>query len=130
MEIEGIETKSFINKDEALLYLFDNGVKTYQYYTKLISEYTNTKQIPIYELWHIGNRIGYVLDDYEPYIDESNAVQYRKSFVWRFVGYGMPCFAADKETLAENVLKLIDYHKNDPEDRGLNEYPYFTKCYR
>ncbi|OIJ12697.1 hypothetical protein BKP37_12925 [Anaerobacillus alkalilacustris] len=130
VEIEGQDRVSFVKKENAMLFLFDNGVSTFQYFTKEISEYKNIKNVATYELWHIENRVGYVLYNYEPFIDENNQVQKRKAYVWRFIGFGKPSFAATKEELKNKVMSLISEYKNDTDNRGLNAYPYFTQYYR
>lgn len=130
VEIEGMERKSFVEKNDAILFMYDNGITSYQYFTKEVAEYINIKQIPFYELWRIEHRVGFVLYDFEYYTDENNATKKRKSYVWRFVGYGKPCFAPNKESLKEKVQEVVMRHLEDPDKRGLNEYPYFTKCYR
>lgn len=56
-EING-NRESFINQDDALLFLFDNGIKNYKYLTKEVSEYKNLDNLLSYELWQLRNRVG------------------------------------------------------------------------
>lgn len=122
--------KSFYNKEDALLYLFDNGIRTFQYLTKELAEYKNVDKQPLYEFWHLENRVGYVLYDYEQYPDENGQLRKRKAFVWRFVGFGRSCFAETREELRLKVLSLINEYREDNEGRGFNIYPAYTKHYR
>lgn len=124
------ERKSFLQEEDALLYLFDRDFKTFKYLTKEAIKYKDLKNLPTYEFWHIGNRVGYLLYDYQPYINENNEVKKRKAFVWRFVGFGQSCFAQNREELKGKIMTLIDYYKEDPENRGFNIYPYYTKHFR
>lgn len=126
----GTERKSFVQKEDAMLYLFDNGVRTYQYLTKEASEYKEISKVPRYEFWHIENRVGYVFYDYEHYIDENDVIKKRRAFVWRFVGFGRSCFASTKEELEEKVRLLILEYKADPEEHGYNIYPFYTRYFR
>jgi hypothetical protein len=128
-EIEG-QRKYFVHQEDALLYLFDSGVKTYKFLTKEDREYKDLTKLLTYELWHIKNRIGYVQYDFESYIDEDDEVKRRRAFVWRFVGFGRSCFAKTKEELEEKVLLLINHYNEDPEASGHNTYPYYTRHYR
>lgn len=130
VDIEGLERKSFIFKKDAMIFMFDNGITTFHYLTKEISEYINTGSIRQFELWHIENRVGYVIYDNEAYVDENDKVKHRKSYIWRFIGFGKPCFAENQELLKEKVKLLIAEHKKDKYNLGLNEYPYFTKYHR
>lgn len=130
VEIEGMDSKSFSDKNVAILFMFDKGVNSYKYYTKEISAYKNLKQVPTIEIWQVGHRIGTVTYGDEFYTDENNEVKKRKSFVWRFVGFGKPCFAPTTEELREKVWETINRHLLDPDERGLNKYPYFTQFYR
>lgn len=130
VEIEGMNRESFLKIEDAMLFLFDHGVRQYQYLTKEIHEYKNKKAIKTYELCQIKNRIGYVIYDDETYIDTDGKVKKRKAFVWRFIGHGRPCFAPTKEELLEKVMAVINLHKEDPENRGFNTYPYYTRHYR
>lgn len=125
-EING-ERKSFIHQEDAMLYLFDNGIRTYKYLTKEVSEYADLKKVQTYEFWHIKNRVGYVLFDYEPYVDEDNKVKKRKAYVWRFVGFGRSCFATTEEELKEKVFSLINHYREDPENKGYNRYPFYNR---
>lgn len=122
--------KSFAEKAEALIYLFDNDVKTYKFLTKEISQYSSIKNLLNFEFWHLKNRIGYVTYDYEQYVDESRKVQKRRAYIFRFVGFGRSCFAETKEQLKEKVLAIISEYKKDPEGKGCNTYPYYTKYNR
>lgn len=122
--------ESFVHKNDALLFLFDHGVRSYQSFTKEISVYKNLKNIPIYELWHLENRIGYVLFGFESYIDSEGNINKRKSYIWRFVGHGRSCFAPTREELTQKILDEIHKHVADPEERGYNIYPYYTRYYR
>ncbi|MEH7525855.1 hypothetical protein V7149_21680 [Bacillus sp. JJ1503] len=128
VEING-ERKSFIKEEDAFIYMFDQGVKTYQSLTKKTSEYKSLKQVPIYEFWHIENRVGHVLYDYEYFVDENGETQKRKAYIRRFVGFGRSCFASTKEELMEKVRAEILIYK-DPGERGFNTYPYYTRYYR
>lgn len=128
-EIEG-KRKSFMRQEDAMLYLFDNGVRKYQYLTKEAEEYVDITKVATYELWYIENRVGYVLYDYEQYVDENNEVKKRRAYVWRFVGFGRSCFAATKEELEEKVLSLIHHYNEDPKEHGHNTYPFYTRHYR
>lgn len=122
--------KSFMQKEDAMLYLFDNGVRRYQFLTKESSEYKDISKVPQYEFWYIDNRVGYVLYDYEHYIDENDVVKKRRAYVWRFVGFGRSCFASTKEELEERVKLLTLEHKADPKEHGYNTYPFYTRYYR
>src|SRR5690606_9613829 len=104
--------------------------KNFRRLTKEIYEYKDSTKLPIYEIWHIENRVGYVLYDYEPYLDENNNVKKRRAYVWRFIGFGRSCFAKTQEELKEKVLKLIHQYNNEPDEYGYNLYPYYTKHYR
>lgn len=53
-EING-ERKSFIHQDDTMLYLFDNGIKTFRRLTKEIHEYKDITKVPIYEFMHVAN---------------------------------------------------------------------------
>ncbi|MEQ2528089.1 hypothetical protein WMO40_15455 [Bacillaceae bacterium CLA-AA-H227] len=128
-EIEG-KRESFMKKEDAMLHLFDNGVRSFQSLTKEITEYINLKQIPVYEFLHIGNRVGYVSYDIEYYMENSSELKKRKAYVWRFVGFGRSCFAPTKEELAMKVQIEIDKYQTDAENRGYNTYPFYTKHYR
>ncbi|MGQ4668600.1 hypothetical protein ACUIJN_22735 [Metabacillus halosaccharovorans] len=128
-EIEG-KRKYFINKEDALLFLFDNGIQNYNYLTKEASEYKDLKKVPMYKFWKIQKRVGYVLYDFEPYVDANNEVKKRRAFVWRFVGFGLGCFAETEEELKEKVQTLINHYQEDPENRGYNKYPFYTRYFR
>ncbi|MFE0507142.1 hypothetical protein ACWF7H_20235 [Peribacillus butanolivorans] len=128
-EVDG-KRMSFVHEEEALLFLFDNGVKMYKYLTKEAKEYVNLKTLPTYEFWHIENRVGHILHGFESYIDDQNIPQKRKAFVWRFVGFGRSCFAPTQEELKEKVTKLIYEYQEDVEERGYNTYPFYTRYYR
>ncbi|MBU9721961.1 MULTISPECIES: hypothetical protein [Bacillaceae] len=122
--------KSFGDKADALLYLNDNGVKTYKYLTKEASEYKSLKNLLDFEFWRIKHRVGYVSYHYEFYEGQNGEVKKRRAYVFRFVGFGRSCFAETKEELTEIVLEIIAEHLADPRERGLNTFPYFTKYYR
>lgn len=111
-------------------FLFDNGVRKYQSFTKELGEYKSLKNIQTFELWKLENRVGKVIYDYQMYIDKNDEVKKRKAYIWRFVGYGRSCFAETKEELKEKVLSFILYYKDDPEECGHNIYPYYTRYYR
>jgi hypothetical protein len=128
-EVNGL-TKSFINKEDAMIYLFDHGIRTFKYLTKNLSEYKDYRKLPIYEFWHLDNRVGYVLFDIEHYVDENDEIKKRKAYVWRFVGFGCSCFAPTSEELEAKVLTLILQYKADSEECGHNTYPFYTKYYR
>lgn len=128
-EIEG-QRKSFIHQEDALLFLFDNGVSTYKSLTRETSEYKDINKVPTFEFWHIGNRVGYVLYGFEPYVDEMNEIKRRKAFVWRFIGHGRSCFAETKDELEDKILSLISQYTEDFEERGYNIYPFYTRHYR
>lgn len=128
-KIDG-KRKSFIHQNDAMLHLFDNGVRKFRRLTKEIREYKNISNLPVYQFWHIENRVGYVLYDYEPYIDDQDNFKKRRAFVWRFVGFGRSCFAKTKKKLAEKVRDLIHEYNNKPAELGYNTYPYFTRYYR
>ncbi len=121
--------KSFVNQENAIIFLYKNGIKKYKYLTKPIAEYINPKMIKVYEIWQIENRIGYVLYDYEKYVDENNEVKKKRAYIWRFVGFGHSCFAQTKEELKEKVLMLIHEYQEDPEQRGYNTYPFYSRYY-
>ncbi|MEH7249254.1 hypothetical protein V7114_21060 [Neobacillus niacini] len=123
-------TKSFINKEDAMIYLFDHGVRTFKYLTKALSEYKDYRKLPIYEFWHLDNRVGYILYDFEQYVDENDEIKKRKAYVWRFVGFGRSCFAPTRKELGAKVLNLILQYRADPEECGRNTYPFYTKYYR
>jgi len=128
-EIEG-ERKSFVREQDAMLFLFDNGIRKFRRLTKELTEYKDSSKLPIYEFWQIKNRVGYVLYEYEPYIDENEEVKRRRAYSWRFIGFGRYCFAPTKEELEEKVKQLIHKYINEPPERGLLTYPYYTQCYR
>ena len=128
-EIDGVR-KSFIDQDNAMLYLFDEGVRKFNYLTKEIYEYKDPTNFISYEIWHIENRIGYILYDYQLYVDENKKVKKRKSYIWRFIGYGRSCFAQSKEELREKVISTIKTYNEDAEGRGYTAYPFYTKFYR
>lgn len=132
-EIEG-QRKAFEKEEAVMLFLFDNGVRTYKYLTKEDLEYKDLKKhlknSPTYEFWKIENRVGYVSYSFELYVDGNGEVKQRKAFVWRFIGFGRSCFAQRQEELKEKVTELIKYYKEDPEKRGFNTYPFYTKHYR
>lgn len=128
-EISG-KRKSFVHEDDAMLHLFDSGIKNFKRLTKEVREYKKITQVPLFEFMHVENRIGYVLYGHEPYIDESGNVKRRRAFVWRFIGFGRSCFAQDKEELKETVSSLINKYNNEPEELGYKTYPYYTKHYR
>ena len=122
--------KWFEKEEEALIYLFDNGVKSYKYLTKSVGEYKNLKNLLTYEFWHLENRVGYVTYGNQLFYDENNELKKRKSYIWRFIGHGKSFFANTQEELKDMVLSHIHYFKEDPENRGYNTYPYYTKYYR
>lgn len=128
-EIDGIRD-SFLRKEEALLYLFDKGIRSYKLLTKNEGDYVDISKVPIYEFWQVENRVGYVLYDYEPYVNENNEVKKRRAYVWRFVGFGRSCFAPTKDELKEKARTLIHEYQKDPEQRGYNLYPFYTRYYR
>ena len=128
-EING-NRESFINQDDALLFLFDNGIKNYKYLTKEVSEYKNLDNLLSYELWQLRNRVGYVLYELESYVNQEDVIQKRKAYIWRFVGFGRSCFAETKEELKEKVIALIDFYNEDPKDYGHSKYPYYTQYTR
>jgi DNA polymerase-3 subunit epsilon len=128
-EIDGLR-EFFMRKEDALLYLFDQGVKQFQYLTKELPEYINTKNLLTYEFWQLENRVGYVQHDYERYVDQNDEVQKRKAFVWRFVGFGRSTFAPTHEKLKEKVLALIHHYNGDPDECGHNTYPFYIRHYR
>src|SRR5699024_2582465 len=112
------------------LFLFDNGIKKLRRLTKELTEYKDYSKLPIYEFWQIENRVGYVLYEYEPYIDGSEKVKRRRAYSWRFIGFGRSCFAPTKDELKEKVKGLIHEYNNAPAERGLLTYPYYTQYYR
>lgn len=122
--------KYFEKKEDALMYLFDNGVTTYQFLTKKEENYKKNAKILSYELLQIENRVGYVIYDYQPYVDENNTVKKRKAYVWRFIGFGRSCFAPTKEELLEQVKTQIKEYREDKDNRGYNTYPYYKKYFR
>ena len=61
-----------------MLFLFDNGVRSYKYLTKEVSEYKDITKVPTYDFWHIENKVGYVLYGFESYVDENNEVKKEK----------------------------------------------------
>jgi hypothetical protein len=128
-EIEG-KRKGFVHKEDAMLYLFDNGIKTFKYLTKEASYYRDISKTPTYEFWQLQNRVGYVLYDFEPYLDEEGKVKRKRAYVWRFVGFGRSCFAKTKEELKEMVINLINTYKRDPNNFGYNAYPFYIKFNR
>lgn len=127
-EING-DRKSFIHEHDAMLYLFENGIRKFKRLTKEVDEYADITNLNTYEFWQMDHRIGYVLYGYEPYYDENGDVKKRRAYIWRFVGFGRSCFAPTIEELKDKVLKVIHNHKQDPEKRGFNKYPYYTKYY-
>ncbi|MDX5476381.1 MAG: hypothetical protein LPK00_12675 [Bacillaceae bacterium] len=128
-EING-DRNSFMNKDDAFLYLFVNGVKEFKYLTKELDEYKNTDKTISYEFMHIENRVGYVIYDFEPFIDENNKMQKRKAYVWRFIGFGRSCFAISKDELKRKVINLLEQYKLEGETKGYYKYPFYTRHYR
>lgn len=56
-EING-ERKSFSRKEDAMVFLFDNGVRSYKYLTKEEKDYLGFDKLPTYEFWQIENRVG------------------------------------------------------------------------
>lgn len=128
-EIDGVK-KSFVNQEDAILYLFDNGVNKFKRLTKELHEYKNPNNLPTYELWHIENRVGYVLHGHESYVNENNKIKKRKAYIWRFVGFGQSCFAKTEDKLKEKVKRLIQRYEKKPKEFGYNTYPYFTQYFR
>lgn len=122
--------KWFENQEDALIYLFDNGIRKYTYLTKELSKYKSSENLLTYELWHLENRVGYVTYGDEQYYDENKQLKKRKSYIWRFIGHGRSCFAETQEELKDKVLSLIHHYKEDPEACGYNTYPYYTRYYR
>lgn len=122
--------KSFVHKEDAMLYLFDKGVKTFYRLTKELTEYANIKQLLIFEFHQIENRIGYVVRDYLPQLNEDNEVKNIRVYIWRFVGFGRSCIADSMEELMEMVPQTIHEYNNQPEERGYNSYPFYTRYYR
>ena len=100
------------------------------YLTNDPSEYKNINSLPVYELWRLGNRVGYVLYDFEGYIDNNGAVQTRNAFIWKFIGFGRSCFAETEKDLKEKVLALISSYNNAPKKYGYSTYPYYIRHYR
>jgi hypothetical protein len=128
-EINGVR-KFFEKKEEAMLYLFDQGVRNFQYLTKEAADYKGKTKLPSYEFWHIENRVGYVGFDNEFYVSVNNEIKKRKAFVWRFVGYGRSVFAQTEEELKEKVIHQIKEYNEDPKGYGYNTYPFYTRYYR
>lgn len=122
--------KWFEKQEDALIFLFDNGVNTYKYLTKELNKYKNLNNLLTYELWHLENRVGYVTYGDELYYDENREIKKRKSYIWRFIGHGRSCFAETQEELRNKVLTHIHHYKVDHEERGYNTYPFYTKYYR
>ncbi|MEH7136984.1 hypothetical protein, partial [Priestia megaterium] len=119
--------KTFIYEEDALLFLFDNGIRYFQRFTKDILEYKNTKNIPTYELCHLNNRVGYISYGNQSYINETGKLEKRKAYIWRFIGYGRSCFAPTREELEDKVTSLIQQYKEDREGKGFNIYPFYTR---
>lgn len=128
-EIKG-ERTSFVHQNDAMLYLFDNGVRKFRRLTKEVKGYKNIKNIPFFEFWHIQNRVGYLVHGYQRYIDENDKVKQKRAYVWSFVGFGRVCFAETKEELKSKVLERIEEYRKIPPVKGYNTYPYFTRYYR
>jgi len=128
-EIDG-ERKSFLHQEDAMLYLFDNGITNFHRLTKELSEYKDSSKLPLYEFWQIQNGVGYVLHEYEQYMDENKEVKRRRAYSFRFIGFGRSCFAATKEDLQEIVKQLIHDYNEAPMEKGYLIYPYYTKYYR
>ena len=128
-EING-ERKSFAKEHDAMIYLFDKGIRKFHRLTKELNDYKDPSKLPLYEFWHIENRVGYVAYEYELYVDENDEIKRRRAYSFRFVGYGRPCFAETKEELEVKVRKLIREYNNAPEEKGYKKYPYYTKYYR
>lgn len=124
----GNDRTSFVDESDAMLYMFDNGIKTFKKLTKEANTYKDLTKIPTYEFHQIEHRVGYVTYGHEPYVDENDTVKRRRSFVWRFIGFGYPCFAKTKEELKVVVSKLITEHNNAPTKLGYNTYPYYHLC--
>src|SRR5690625_4407788 len=85
--------ESFVKEQDAMLYLFDQGIRKFHHLTKELTEYKDSSKLPLYEFWHIENRVGYVLHEYELYVDENNEVKRRRAYSFRFIGFGRSCFA-------------------------------------
>jgi hypothetical protein len=128
-EINGKRT-SFVNEDDAKIFLFDNGVKSFRFLTKEVHEYKDFSKVPVYEFLKLKNRVGYVTYGYEPYVDNDGKVKRRKAYIWRFIGFGRYCFAKTMEELQEMVLDLINYYQEDPRERGFNIQPAYTRYNR
>lgn len=128
-EING-ERKSSVKQEDAMLYLFDNGITNFHRLTQELSEYKNPANLPVYEFWKIENRIGYVLNEYELYLNNDNEVKKRKAFSFRFIGFGRSCYAETKEELKEKVKNTINEYSNAPIEKGYKTYPYYTQYYR
>lgn len=123
------ERNSFVKEQDAMLYLFDQGIRKFHRLTKELTEYKDSSKLPLYEFWHIENRVGYVLYENEFYL-EDDEVKRRKAYSWRFIGFGRPCFAQTKEELFIKVNSIIQEHKNAPTEKGYYTYPYYTQYYR
>ena len=128
-EIEG-ERQYFVNKEDALLYLYDHDISVFQFLMKEVSKYTNITSIPHYEFWHIKNRIGYVVHDNEYYNTVDNITKKQRAYVWRFVGYGRSLYASTKDELKEKVIEQIHQYSEDVNQRGYNIYPFYTRYNR
>jgi len=121
--------ESFVKEQDAMLYLFDQGIRKFHHLTKELTEYKDSSKLPLYEFWHIENRVGYVLYENEFYL-EDDEVKRRKAYSWRFIGFGRPCFAQTKEELFIKVNSIIQEQKNAPTEKGYYTYPYYTQYYR
>ena len=73
------ERNSFVKEQDAMLYLFDKGIRKFHRLTKELTEYKDSSKLPSYEFWHIDNRVGYVLYEYELYM-EGDEVSFSLNF--------------------------------------------------
>lgn len=124
------ERKSFVHQEDAMLYLFDNGVRKFNRLTKELHEYKDIRTLPVFEFIQVENRVGYVVRDYLPQLDKNNEIINKRVFIWRFIGFGRTCTADTKDELMEQVNQAINEYNNAPEELGCNSYPYYTKNYR
>lgn len=122
--------KWFEKEEDALIFLFDNGVRKYRYLTKELLDYKNLKGIQTFELWHLENRVGYVSYGYDSYYDKNDKMLQKRAYIWRFIGFGRSCFAETPEELKYKVICLINHYNEDPEECGHNTYPFYTQYYR
>lgn len=76
---ETLVSVEFHLREDALIFLFDNGVKEYQFLTKKLLDYKSLRNIQTYQLWHLENQVGYVIHGLENYVDKNGRSDTKKS---------------------------------------------------